>query len=57
MNKEDKVKIDKEVFEIIEGKMRLMAVPFSMDMFKFGLEIFLEGVNFIPRKCYFKEKK
>jgi hypothetical protein len=50
MNKEDKVKIDKEVFEIIEGKMRLMAVPFSMDVFKFGLEIFLEGVNFIPRK-------
>ena len=50
MNKEDKATITKEIFETIEAKMRLMAIPFSMDMFKFGLEMFLEGVNFIPKK-------
>ena len=50
MIKQDKVKIDKEVFEIITGKLALWNIPFTKQDFKFALEMFLEEVKFIPNK-------
>lgn len=54
MKKEDKVKIDKEVFEFITEKMRLHGISFTKDNYRFALDMFLEGINFIPNKV--KEK-
>jgi hypothetical protein len=50
MNKEDRVKIDAEVFEVILNNMKLYGIESGKEVFKFALAMFLEGVNYIPNK-------
>ena len=57
MKKEDKVKISKEVFEMIVNKMQLMGLTPDIKVWKFGFDLFLEGVKFIPNKTTTDSKK
>lgn len=50
MKNKEKAQITKEVFDLILANMRLHQIPFSKDNFKFALDMFLAGTNFIPTK-------
>lgn len=50
MKKQEQAKISKEVFEIITSELKLFGMSFNSENFNYGLDMFLEGVNFIPNK-------
>ena len=57
MKPQEKLEISKEVFEMITAKLQVFGLSFNKDNFHFGLEMFLEGVKFIPNKTTTDSKK
>ena len=50
LTKDDKERYVQEVLGLIKDKVQLYGLTFSPELFQFGVDMFQEGVGFIPNQ-------